>query len=519
MKRFFILILYSLAVLTGCVTGGGHEARIQHTLNQQQRDIDGVSTNTLIDTRFRQEESAFSNITLDIHTSLELATRFNRSLQTERESLYLSALSLLSEQRSLGLEPSAMLEYSAGLQGEPRTDEEVSLSYSDSVTLPPGTVLSWSAGSSATRDPEAETNGSSFASYVQLKVEQPLLSGAGYESTYANVIQAEHDLIYAMRDFALERQDLALSVVGGYFNLLEQINVLSNTYLNVARSAYLRERSEALFRVRRASAMDVLRARQQELSTMNNYQKAQAVYEVAVKSFLIDLGLPLKLKAVIEGELPSIKKIRYDGEAAEALALRRRLDLQTRRDQLEDAERSLRVARRTLRPALNAFAQMDYSDSGAGSFGEQNLDEEVVAGIELTIPLDRRDERDAFIQARIRRASAARRLEAAVNNVTLEVIQSLKQLQTLESTVQIERENVKIASRRAANADWRFKRGDFSNRDVVEAENELLEARNAYSSALFDYELQRLRLLRNIGLLDVDSAGRLIELDDVNEPW
>ena len=80
-------------------------------------------------------------------------------------------------------------------------------------------------------------------------------------------------------------------------------------------------------------------------------------------------------------------------------------------------------------------------------------------------------------------------------------------------TVMIQKQNTTIAEKRARNALLRFKGGELSNRDVVEAENELLDARNAYSQALVDYELQRLRLLRNIGLLDVEANGDLRELD------
>lgn len=47
--------------------------------------------------------------------------------------------------------------------------------------------------------------------------------------------------------------------------------------------------------------------------------------------------------------------------------------------------------------------------------------------------------------------------------------------------------------------------------DVIEAENDLLDARNAWGQARIDYELQRMQRLRNLGLLEVAADGTLVE--------
>ena len=76
----------------------------------------------------------------------------------------------------------------------------------------------------------------------------------------------------------------------------------------------------------------------------------------------------------------------------------------------------------------------------------------------------------------------------------------------------IQRKTREIAEKRARNAQLRFKSGELSNRDVVEAENELLEARNRFVQAQTDYEVQRVRLFRNMGLMDVTPEGNMMEL-------
>ena len=130
----------------------------------------------------------------------------------------------------------------------------------------------------------------------------------------------------------------------------------------------------------------------------------------------------------------------------------------------------------------------------------------------LTLPLDKRKERDAVKSAQIALAAASRSVTEKRDSIRVGIIDSFIQLKTLEQTSRIELKNTDIARRRADFAVLRFKSGELSNRDVVEAQNELLSARNAHVRALVEYEQQRLQLLRDIGMLDVQPDGTLAEL-------
>ncbi len=87
-------------------------------------------------------------------------------------------------------------------------------------------------------------------------------------------------------------------------------------------------------------------------------------------------------------------------------------------------------------------------------------------------------------------------------------------LKFLRESVKIEKMNIDIAIKRSQNAMFRFKNGDLLNRDVVEAENELLNARNAYIRVLAQYEIQRIELLRNSGTLDIAANGSFVIIKD-----
>ncbi|MDA0990833.1 MAG: TolC family protein, partial [Verrucomicrobia bacterium] len=346
---------------------------------------------------------------------------------------------------------------------------------------------------------------------LNLRVTQPLLAGAGFAASHESLTQAERDLVYQLRRFALQRQDFVIDVLQRYYQLLNQQRILENTRLNVEQSTYLRERTEALFDVRMAAAIDVMRSQQQELSARNQLEDAQADFEVAVKRFLIAIGLPSDLDLSIVGNLPMAKPITLDEARCIDAALTHRLDLQTARDQATDSRRRLTLAHNTVLPKLDIYAYAGFRAPASDSFGDQRLEDELTAGVVFELPLDRRDEQDALVIANLE-ADAADRAAMEVNDtVRVEIIENFRRLRSLDITLKIQQQNMTIAQKRARNALLRFKNGELSNRDVVEAENELLTARNSYSQAIVDYELQRLRLLRNIGLLDVSADGTIVE--------
>ena len=60
-------------------------------------------------------------------------------------------------------------------------------------------------------------------------------------------------------------------------------------------------------------------------------------------------------------------------------------------------------------------------------------------------------------------------------------------------------------------AQLRFEQGNFSNRDVVEAQQSLLDAKNALIEEKVAYEIARLGLLKDLGVLFIDEKGMWTE--------
>ena len=80
----------------------------------------------------------------------------------------------------------------------------------------------------------------------------------------------------------------------------------------------------------------------------------------------------------------------------------------------------------------------------------------------------------------------------------------MQSLAIQEELIQGQDKNVKIAQ-------LRFERGEISNRDVTEAKEALLDAQNSLINEKVNYEISRLGLLRELGILFIDDRGMFKE--------
>jgi outer membrane protein TolC len=518
--RFVQLIcgLSAFAGLAGCATSEGLQRDTARNLGAAARGPGGAGREAHQDALAQRAPAPADEVGLVLtpESSLELAYRHSRTLQTEREKLQTSTLNLLASRRRLGLTSTLTGGVRKLLEGDSSSAasggaQSSSVTLGLGETLRTGGVLSLSGTETIDLDPVSEAS-REFRTVANAKLRQPLLKGAGYETSHAALIAAERQLVYDLRAFELARQELALTTLRGLYDLVQLDNVVLNTGKTVEQASYLRRRSDAMFKVQLAPYLDVLRSEQQELSARARLDETRTGYTNGVRRFVADLGLPSDRPVRLDTPLPPLRPLRADESLCRQAALENRLDLHTARGRLEDAERGLRIARQGRLPDLAATAAAGWRTERDEGFPGSNGESSAEVGVEFTLPLDGRADRDAVRAAELALAQARRALEALEEDIAVGVARSFARLHTAERRVEIERRNLDIAGRRVENAIIRFKAGELSNRDVVEAEDELLLARNTLAQSLITHELERLGLLKDLGLLEVNAAGALREL-------
>ncbi len=201
-------------------------------------------------------------------------------------------------------------------------------------------------------------------------------------------------------------------------------------------------------------------------------------------------------------------------DLANAIALHTQPEVLRTLASLRDATADVAIAANNFLPLLD----LELSASVAGKkphepFGIQWHRSTRRAQLNLDYSLDQTDNRDDYAAALISEARAVRELEAFIDNVRLDVLESYRGLLQARRSYDLQVRNVAVAVRRSALAALEQAEGEASARDVLEAEDDLRQAQNGLTGAMVSYETTRIQFLASLGMLDVDKNGRYLERD------
>jgi outer membrane protein TolC len=441
---------------------------------------------------------------ISLREALEIAIESSRDYVSRKESLYLSALGLTGTRHSYGPLLSSVLSYLFSDSDSSSASQSASLTGGVTQILPWGGSVGVDASSALSRTGSS----GSFSSAMSIQLTQPLLRGAGHLVAHEALTQGERNLVYAIREFELFREGFSIDVASRYYNLVQQKQSVENQQRNMDSVVFGRRQAEALFSVGRSNELDVLRARRQELTSRNTLIEAEESYRLALDRFRIFLGLPDSERVEVRPEEPPFVEVDYDVRSAIEVALKNRLDYLNRKEQLEDSARSVRIAENQLLPSLDLSAGYGLAATPDAAFAHQTLDQNSYSvGVTLGLPVDRVPERNSYRSATISHRAALRSFELFEDELVVSVQSTFRELERRKQSLEIQRQLITDQEKNLRIAQIRFERGELGNRDVVEAQQSLLEAKNSLINEQVNYEIARLQLLRDLGILFIDEQG------------
>ncbi|MCP3918763.1 MAG: TolC family protein [bacterium] len=346
-----------------------------------------------------------------------------------------------------------------------------------------------------------------------LSITQPLLRGAGELITKENLTQAERDLVYEVRDFERFRRTFAVDVAGEVYNLLQSINELENEEQNYENLVKLRERNQALVEAGRLSDIEADQAEQDELRSQNRLIGLRGSLENQRDAFNLFLGLPIGTEVSLDPDeferLSSEEELldRIDQERAVDFALGSRLDFLTTLDTLEDAERQVLIAEDALRAGLSLSASVDSASREGRPTDFRSDFSSWSTSLNLDLPIDRVAERNAYRRSLIAFQAAERSTEERADSIQADVRQAIRAARNTRDSYIIQVGAEQLAQRRVESASLNLQAGRASTRDVLEAQEALVDAQNTKTSALIDFTLARLELFLQLEVLRVDDGG------------
>jgi len=482
---------------------------------------------------------------VSLEAALGIAVKFNRVFQTSKEQLYLTALSLTLAQHRFTPLFTAGGTVGVGGQAVPTQVEYFIPNPSDPAN--PIAVLSDDlveqssvGGAGAIRMDWLIRDigrisaafvadftrffsggvGSLSSSQVSVTLVRPLLRNAGFLLEEDILIQAEHDLLYGIRDFTRFRKDFTVQIAADFYNVLGSRDQVRNFHRNYRNSIQMEERARALAREGRTTQTEMGRFEQQVLDAESNWINAIRVYKQQLDGFKVRLGAPADSRVVLDERDLSSLTIRHPNlkvEDAIQVALKARLDYQNVQGRVEDAERRVKLAINNLKPQVDLVAgvSLNSDPNDTSGFAMPELKRyQWNAGLDLDIPLDRLEKRNIYRASLINQGQAERNVTQLADDIGLEVRDNWRVLEQARRTYEISESGVKLAERRVEEQNLLAELGRARALDQVDAQNSLLSSRNQRTQALVAHTVARLRFWNSMGILYVKDNGQWKEIPD-----
>lgn len=480
------------------------------------------------------EQDDAPKLILDLQQAILLASQQNLDQIREMEDIFLAEVNLQTVRRSYLPIPTA--EVSAGMNEEDDqaggAQPSVSGQTGVSQRLPLGGTASVNVGTSYDRSTrvrditdeselrrfieetgsEQSTTTDSYRPEATASLRQPLLRGAGRLVERESLTQAERELIYALRAYALFQQDLTIQTATTYWQLLQQRRSIETAERNLSNNQYSFEQSQAFLDIGKTTLDEVLRARIELVRAQQGVVDAERSFEAGLDQFKLDLFMQIETPIALTDQPLEFAPIEVDLARAIEDGLLLRLELMTSEDRIEDAERGLKIAKNGMMAQLDLVGNGRWRGDAAETFGDQDMDRfSYDASIQLTFPLERSQERQTLEQALIALSRAKRNHRNQRDTIILSIRRTVRDLRQAEASIQLQGINQREAARRLEKARLDYEDGEASNLSIIEAQNALVEAENSYYRAVVDYQIAKLQLLRETGRLELDENGMWIE--------
>lgn len=466
-------------------------------------------------------EVAPDTATLTIQESLRQAQRAGSEFLGAQEDYLISAIRLLQERHLWG--PRLFNDTTLGLGGSGVDgDYDHALDIINTLRvnqrLPTGGSVEarwvWDATEQLRR-----TAGGRYrqSSELVLAADIPLLRGAG-DVAQEGLIQAERNLVYSARDFERFRREYLVDIATDYFALLEAKARIANQVRQLESLLELVKSTEARVRAGSLQPFEKDIARSRVLAGEASLENQREAFILAQDRFKIRIGLGPDARVAISEEFPQIPEPEVDPDEAARIALEYRLDLQNRRDRVEDTWRAVANARNELLPDLNLSGQVgiptDPNDrEGRLGFSPDDLDYR--AAMTLSLPLDREGERlqlrsQVILAERSQREYARSRDEVVVDaRAAVRAVELARfQLVLAERQVEINRGRLASQKLRAAEIDAQTR---------IDTENELLQAENDRDRSVTDLRTAVLQYLLSTDQLRVARDGNFEALPGMEQ--
>ncbi len=327
---------------------------------------------------------------------------------------------------------------------------------------------------------------------LTMTLRQPLLAGSGRASTaYEEVRQARTAYRVALLSFFSDRQSLIERVVSAYFDTVQQQQLVKIQEFSVTLAEQAVKDAQLRLDAGLIAEIDLTRAQlrlaREKIAVISQRQALQD----SMDRLLVLLGLQVGgLPELVTGVSYQPQELNLDHALSQALALRP--DLRLADLALEDREAALRISRSQHLPTLDLFGGLSRQRDGVENRSWN-------AGLELSVPIASSSLREAVRQAQWSLLVSQQAREDLRQQVIADVRAQVRAAGAARDNVDIATQSLELSRRSLYIAQRMVDEGLRTNRDLLDAQDDLTRSEISLVTSKIGYYLALIRLRVAIG--------------------
>ncbi len=343
--------------------------------------------------------------------------------------------------------------------------------------------------------------GQKWNSVAGVVLEQNLFDQTVFTGLKAAKTTREFYLINAQ----LTEEQVIERVATAYYNVFvqkEQLNTIEESLLNVEKT---RDIIKSLYENGLAREIDLDRVEVQLTNLMSTRQQLLNAVQLQENALKFYMGMPIEQNIKLLDEDFQVEELLL----AESIDTENRTEFKLLKKQEELLQLQKEAFKAVYHPKLSLSASYSYLGQGerfpigAGLGKGVYWSDFSAISLNLQIPIF-----NGFaIKSKVNQADIElRTIEQEIINsklgLDLEYRNSKSQIENAIIAIDGQRDNVELAEKVVNNTNNNYQLGLATLTDLIEAENALVNAKNNYSSAVLQFKLAEIQLLKSKGELD-----------------
>lgn len=363
------------------------------------------------------------------------------------------------------------------------------------------------------------------ASAIGLKCDHsvsiPLLRGRGAHIAAEPLTRAERAVDYAIADFDFYRREFVIQIARQFYEVLQAMDQVHNARSNYDNLQQATARVAAIAESGRLPASQVDQSRQDAFRSRLRLVDAQTRHADRLDRLKESIGYPVD--AILELEEAELKKLathflipksalwEKEESALFAIAFQNRPDVQTFFRQVEDAQRAVALAQDALGAELTIGGEASFGGSRSlSTVNTANIYPEFDRGryqalLNFDFALDRKEEVHALRKVVLDLENAVRNCQAREEALKRSIRENVRRIKSDLENYQTQERSLDLAHRRVERANLFLEAGRIEVRDLLEAQEALLDSQNALTETIVNYRIHLWALERDLGILNLNQ--------------